>query len=140
MEHTMAIPSGAVNGASISAPEVKGCTIKILPAHQWESAAARAVEYNPANAPMVQMLARDVTKPLSHPHLALLTSKYWGAAGVNLTVSFLDEPEAALRTRILSHMNAWGCSQTFSSMKSPLVVRSESPDFHHLQMMGIGPI
>ncbi len=57
---------------------------------------------------MIQMLARDVTIPLSHPHLALLTAKYWGARGVNLTVSFLDNPEAAVRTRILSHMNAWG--------------------------------
>ena len=104
----MVKPSGASNGASVGAPEVKGCTIKILPTHQWESAAALAVEQNPANAPMVQMLARDATKSFSPSDLSVLTSKYWGAAGVNLTVSFLDEPEAALRTRILSHMNAWG--------------------------------
>ena len=104
----MATPSGAPNVTSSSAPEVKGCSIKVLPEHQWVSAAARAVDRNPANAPMIQMLARDVTIPLSHPHLALLTAKYWGARGVNLTVSFLDNPEAAVRTRILSHMNAWG--------------------------------
>jgi hypothetical protein len=40
-------------------------------------------------------------------HLALLTQKYWGPAGVRLTVGFLDNPPADLRARILSHMNAW---------------------------------
>jgi hypothetical protein len=36
-----------------------------------------------------------------------LTTKYWRTNGVRLTVAFLDNPPAALRTRILSHMNAW---------------------------------
>ncbi|NVB79110.1 MAG: hypothetical protein HOV81_11985 [Kofleriaceae bacterium] len=36
-----------------------------------------------------------------------MTTKYWGAQGVKLTVSFMDTTSAALRTRILSHMNAW---------------------------------
>ena len=104
----MVTPGSAPPGNTSGAPQIVGCSIKVLPKHQWQSAAARAVEHNPANAPMVQMIAAGVTTPLDHPHLALLTSKYWGAAGVRLTVSFLDEPEAALRTRILSHMNAWG--------------------------------
>ncbi|MEO0014741.1 MAG: hypothetical protein RLZZ535_3130 [Cyanobacteriota bacterium] len=40
--------------------------------------------------------------------LAVLTSKYWGAEGVYLTVGFLDNPSGDLRARILSQMNAWG--------------------------------
>jgi hypothetical protein len=40
-------------------------------------------------------------------HIAILTQKYWGSAGVQLTVGFLDDPPADLRARILSHMNAW---------------------------------
>jgi hypothetical protein len=41
-------------------------------------------------------------------HIALLTTKYWGSSGVNLTVGFLDGAPQDLRSRILSHMNAWG--------------------------------
>ncbi|KAK5053314.1 hypothetical protein LTR84_002288 [Exophiala bonariae] len=88
--------------------EIKSCTIKTLPSDKWVSAAARAVEHNPANAPMVQMLHQEVAGGILSPsHLTLLTGKYWGSAGVRLTVSFLDGPPADLRARIVSHMNAW---------------------------------
>ena len=40
--------------------------------------------------------------------LAVMTQKYWGPAGVRLTVGFLDNASAELRRRIISHMNAWG--------------------------------
>jgi hypothetical protein len=36
-----------------------------------------------------------------------MTTKYWGAKGVDLSVSFMDGPSKELRDRILSHMNAW---------------------------------
>ncbi len=36
-----------------------------------------------------------------------MTTKYWGPAGVRLTVGFLDNPPADLRARIIEHMNAW---------------------------------
>ena len=39
--------------------------------------------------------------------IAVVTTKYWGAGGVRLTVGFLDNPPANLRRRILAHMNAW---------------------------------
>jgi hypothetical protein len=42
--------------------------------------------------------------------LAVLTSKFWGARGVILTVRFLDRPSATLRTRLLAHLNAWATS------------------------------
>jgi hypothetical protein len=37
----------------------------------------------------------------------VLTTAYWGTSGVKLTVAFLDNPETALKKRILDHMNAW---------------------------------
>jgi astacin (peptidase family M12A) len=40
-------------------------------------------------------------------HIAVLTDRKWPSTGVTLTVSFLDGEEAALRARIISHMNAW---------------------------------
>jgi len=79
-----------------------GCTLKQLPAHLHVEAAKEAIRINPANAP-----ARGLAMPIER--LAVLTSKYWGAKGVKLTVGFpFDNPEQALRSRILSHMNAWG--------------------------------
>lgn len=101
----MATPSGPVD-AGIG--EVRGCTIKLLHRDQWVPAAERAVAHNPANAPFLQMLRGAASSVPSKDHLALLTAKYWGSAGVHLTVSFLDNPAADLRARILSHMNAWG--------------------------------
>jgi len=43
-------------------------------------------------------------------HIAIVTTKYWGTQGVHLTVAFLDNPEQALRTKILENMNAWAKS------------------------------
>lgn len=85
------------------------CTIKLLPEEQWIAAAEKAIEINPANAPAVHMLRLAVPAATISPEkLALLTAKYWGIGGVRLTVGFLDNPPADLRTRILLHMNAWG--------------------------------
>lgn len=85
------------------------CTIKTLPPSKMMAAAQKAREINPANAPsshLLGMVPRDVVIPPEH--LAVLTAKRWSPTGVRLTVGFLDNPEAALRQRILSHMNAWG--------------------------------
>ena len=85
------------------------CTIKMLPESEWTSAASRAVEINPTNAPAVTALRAASPGAVIQPqHLALLTSKYWGARGIRLTVGFLDNPPADLKARIVSHMNAWG--------------------------------
>jgi Astacin (Peptidase family M12A) len=90
---------------------VETCTIKVLPPDQWVSSAARAVELNPSNAPAAHMLMQALPGTVIPPeHLALLTAKYWGRAGVRLTVGFLDNPPADLRARILSHMNAWNAT------------------------------
>jgi len=86
-----------------------GCNIKVLPDHQWLTAAQTAVSINPANAPAVEMLALGSPGQVIAPeHLALMTTKYWGSGGVQLTVGFLDNPPADLQRRVLDHMNAWG--------------------------------
>src|SRR5262245_4295777 len=85
------------------------CSIKRVSPSAWTSAATKAVEINPANAPAVTALRAALPGTvIPAERLALLTSKYWGAGGVRLTVGFLDNPPADLRARILSHMNAWG--------------------------------
>jgi hypothetical protein len=89
--------------------DIKTCTIKVLPQELWASAAEMAVKINPANAPAISQLMAALPNAVIPPeHLALLTAKYWGVGGVNLTVGFLDNPPADLRARLLSHMNAWG--------------------------------
>lgn len=81
------------------------CTPRTLDADQAVEAARVACEINPMNMPM------GVGSPDFAPtpeRLAVMTSKYWGAGGVRLTVGFLDRTRPALRNKILSHMNAWG--------------------------------
>lgn len=84
------------------------CVPKSLDPKVLPQARHLARQINPANAPPARALARlDIREP---QHLALLTSSYWGKGGVDLRVYFMDQPSQALRTKILSHMNAW--SQT----------------------------
>jgi hypothetical protein len=40
--------------------------------------------------------------------IAVVIARKWPKKGVRLSVSFMDSPSAALRSRILRHMNAWG--------------------------------
>jgi hypothetical protein len=83
--------------------EFIACTIKQLPKELHLHAAHTAIRINPVNRPA------SVATP---EHIALLTSKYWGAGGVKLTVSFMDNPASDLRARILQHMNAWASRNT----------------------------
>ena len=89
--------------------DTPGCSIKSLPEKYQVAAAQTAVEQNPVNAPRVEALASlgvdsVLTDPLS---IAVITTKYWGPAQRTLTVSFVERTSAALRNRILAHMNAW---------------------------------
>src|SRR6478672_9768044 len=83
-----------------------GCTIKQVPPDKVVESASKAVELNPANAPNTSSLPHGFTP--TPESLAVMTQKYWGPAGVRLTVGFLDNASAELRRRIVSHMNAWG--------------------------------
>jgi hypothetical protein len=86
--------------------EYIGCTIKQVPPHKLLESATTAVGINPANAPNTTTLGPEFAP--SRDRLAVMTQKFWGAAGVRLTVGFLDNPPADLKRRILAHMNAWG--------------------------------
>lgn len=79
------------------------CTPKRLPVSLHVQAAAVAIAENPAN----QVFPAAQIAPLPPGHLALLTGKYWGARGVKLGVQFLDVKSAALKRKILAHMNLW---------------------------------
>ncbi|HWU87409.1 MAG TPA: M12 family metallopeptidase [Kofleriaceae bacterium] len=85
------------------------CKPKSLPPGESTlRAARRAFEINPANRPHLEGLLHNVGEIAITPaRLAVSRRRYWGPGGVHLTVSFLGDPPAELRARILSHMNAW---------------------------------
>ena len=84
------------------------CTPKTLPKREWIPAAETAFANNPTNLVPTARLTRVARSfkptPLS---LSIVRHSFWGHDGVTLTVSFMDNPQADLRKRILSHMNAW---------------------------------
>lgn len=98
------------------------CIPVSLPEEKRIMAAVSAIEINPTNRPDTRFLEEIVRRVIeempgavdTHPditppeYIALLTTKYWGAGGVKLTVGFMESIAADLRDRILSHMNAWG--------------------------------
>ena len=85
-----------------------GCSTRMFPPHLHVKAAETAVNINPVNAPLTEYLMQiGGGMPEDPQFLTLLTSKYWGPAPRRLTVSFMEASPAALRTKILSHMNAW---------------------------------
>jgi len=89
-------------------PDVILCKPKSLPEHRQLGAAARAVRENGANRPLLERLSLVMTGfAPTKLAIAVVTTKFWRGGGVDLTVKFLDNPEAALRKRILLHMNAW---------------------------------
>lgn len=87
------------------------CEPRTLPTHLRVAAAAEAIKENPANRPADAALGLlHVNGNANEPRpelLAVLTSKYWGAGGVDLSVGFMERVPADLAERILSHMNAW---------------------------------
>jgi hypothetical protein len=64
---------------------------------------------NPVNAPLTATTDFAPTPAM----IAVLTSRYWGPTARTLTVSFMENTPADLRTRILTHFNAWNVSVTF---------------------------
>lgn len=85
------------------ATEAPSCVLKELPPDKWVAAGRTAVAFNPAN----QVGLGAAAPTLSPQHIALLINKYWGAAGVKLSVQFLDVSSADLKNKIVAHMNAW---------------------------------
>lgn len=84
------------------------CTPKSLSPKKRIEAARRAIEINPGNSPPAHVAARALSGgPAGKFRLAIMVGQRWPVTGVRLTVGFLDNPEAALKRRILLHMNAW---------------------------------
>jgi hypothetical protein len=85
------------------------CRPKSLPIEKLAAAERRAAEVNSANASERRTVARSPIGRRGGPRrIAVVIARKWPASGVRLSVSFLDNPARALRSRILQHMNAWG--------------------------------
>ncbi len=94
---------------------VATCTPRSLPPERWLEAARKAQEVNPENVSegtILEDLAGDGER------LAVDIRRRWARKGVKLTVGFLDTPSAALRARLLSHMNAWGNTANVAFVES----------------------
>lgn len=77
-----------------------------LPQEEWEAAAEEATKENPANRPPVERM-RSLGLLPNRRAISVSTTRYWRGGGVDLTVSFLDNPDQALRKKIIDHLNAW---------------------------------
>lgn len=88
---------------------IRVCVPRPIRPEQMIAAAQVAVQLNPNNQPHSAVVARALAGgPPHRARIAVVIGKRWPASGVRLTVKFMDAPEAALRRRILLHMNAWG--------------------------------
>jgi hypothetical protein len=81
------------------------CIPRYLPREDWKRSIENAIAINENNRPLNFDESAVLVEPGSRAALDIY--RYWGAQGVQLTVGFLDTPNAALRARILLHMNAW---------------------------------
>src|SRR5581483_4773556 len=121
-------------------PKFIGCTLKQLPEHLWENAAKVAAEINPANLPAALGFALQTGLVLTSQHIAVLSTKWRGSGGVNLTVSFpFDNPAADLRAKILSFMNLWGtrANVKFVETKGQGQIRiARTPGHGHYSYLG----
>jgi hypothetical protein len=84
--------------------QFKGCLTRSLPESQLVAAATMARSINPLNA--VAMDTLGLTLPPQH--IAVMSHKYWGADGADLTFGFMEPTQADFRNRISDHFNSWG--------------------------------
>lgn len=94
----------------------KTCVPRYLPPGDWKRSMDNAFAVNPDNRPPNFDDTAVLAEQGSRAALDIL--RYWGTAGVSLTVGFIDTPEAALRARILGHMNAWNQTANISFVES----------------------
>jgi hypothetical protein len=116
------------------------CLPKRLPKKLWIEAARTAAMVNPLNHPPVNrlMLVNKSFKPTPQS-IAVLTTKFWGNKGVKLTVGFMDSPSNAMKSRIISHMNAWNktANVTFvTTSTDPQVRIATTPGDGHWSYLG----
>jgi hypothetical protein len=114
------VASSAINGGEFVSDEADddttavavpadapACVPKTLPDRLLAKAAALAAHLNPANAPFFGANQAAFALTLDPMQLAVLTAKYWGPQPRKFTVSFMESTPSDVRTRIISHMNAW---------------------------------
>lgn len=109
--------------------ELLMCRPRIVPLGLQAQAEQVAFDISPDRNQHPQTQVIGKTEPNL---LAASARRYWGKKGIHLTVGFLDNPSAALRARILKHMNAWskaGSVQFVESATDPQVriARVNSP-------------
>ena len=118
------------------------CTPKRLPVDKLVAAAKTATEINPLNHAPIERLTRVVPGFVATPErIAVVVTKYWGLQGVHLTVGFMDNPETALRKRILQHMNAWAKTANVKFVESTTdpqvrIAREGGPDGGYWSYLG----
>jgi hypothetical protein len=86
-----------------------------LPGEDWKRSVDKAFEIWPGNRPDDYDEARLLEEG---DKVAVDIFRYWGDQGVELTVGFIETPDAALRARILWHMNAWRPAANVSFVES----------------------
>jgi len=84
-------------------PEIIVCNPPPLDSAKAGESLRMAAEMNPLNR-LPDLISAAMVDDVQR---AAVSNKYWGADGVDLSVSFLDNPPQELRTKILFHMNAW---------------------------------
>lgn len=99
---------GEYKGACNMFDDFISCTVKSLPSDLMVVSAGKAIDINPTNAPQVQFASVDGIDYLDPAHIAVLTTKYWGTKGVDLTVGFMEPTSVELREKFLYHMNLLG--------------------------------
>jgi hypothetical protein len=110
------------------------CRPRTLPVEKLVAAERRAIEINPENAREHRLVSRTPIGRRGGPRrIAVVIARKWPATGVRLSVSFMDNPSVALRSRILKHMNAWGeqANVLFSEtagVGEVRIARFDSPD------------
>jgi hypothetical protein len=90
-----------------------------MPRSEWLRAATNAMAVNPENRPP-GLQEDELPAGTAGEKLAIDITRYWGSQGAHLTVGFFETPDAALRRRILLHLNAWGESANVSFVESAL--------------------
>lgn len=87
------------------ASQVPVCIPKLPPPEKWKELAVQAKAVRPDNLPPGFNI--DDIDPTDQGRLALVIRLRWPKTGVRLTVGFLDNPEPALRRKILAYANMW---------------------------------
>lgn len=96
-----------VAGVDVAAEDFPGCTLRFLPEEERYDAAVMAWEENPTNEPLTPQFYALIDSGVSDRQaLALLTTKWWGAKGVDLGVYF-DTNSQALKSKLLQFFNLW---------------------------------